>query len=246
MSRDISSAGSTNKIVANDLDGFYISKELHPKVEMTKIAEKILHEYTSTHFRTILLNVEVVDIEETKQIYASVIGTQTIMKNDILDLEEKIQQALEKPDLSLMVRQIQLELYNKNGRIRYQWAPFENILSVKQKKIFAKAKSYLKSQFKEQDDVFLENINNTFIDGQYCFLLELTGKRYFSDEEVKVLEEKLSHETASPIKIYAWSRPGVVAVSDGYSSYNEITRNFFSKREEKYKVKVEKVLEEIQ
>ncbi len=245
MSRDISSAGTTNKIVANDLDGFFVSEKLHPKVKLTRAAEQIIREYTASQFGIVLLDVDVIEADEHPTIFASVLGIRKISGNEISILEESLQRALEKPNIRLMVRQVQFDLYSKNGMIRYQWAPLEYLLSDEQKGVITKARAYLEGHFKRQEEVFLENINGSFVDDHYCFLLELTGKRFFSDEEVKVLEQKLSEETAGKVKIYAWSRPGIVAVSDGYAPYDEVTSEFFSKRAETYKEEAEKLIEKI-
>ncbi len=245
MSRDISSAGSANKIVTNDLDGFFVSEKLHPKVKLTRAAEQIIREYTASQFGIVLLDVDVIEADEHPTIFASVLGIRKISGNEISILEESLQRALEKPHIRLMVRQVQFDLYSKNGMIRYQWAPLEYLLTTEQRKVIAKGLAYLEDHFIGHEDIFLENTNGSFVDGCYCFLLELTGKRVFSDEEVKVLEQKLSEETAGKVKIYAWSRPGIVAVSDGYAPYDEVTSDFFSKRAETYKEEAEKLIEKI-
>jgi len=245
MSRDISSVGSTNKIVANDLDGSFISVKLHPKVEMTRIAEKVIREYTSSHFGIILLNVEVVELMGKQDIFASVISSREISETEISHLEKSLGQALNNSEIRLMVRLSKFEIYNNNGLLRHQWMPMEYLLTVEQRAVLAKGRSFLENQFIGHEDVFLENLNASFVDGQYCFLIELTGKRYFSDEEVRMLEKKMSEETANPVKIYAWSRPEIVAVSEGYAPYDEVTKAFFSKRKEIFKIETEKLLEEI-
>ena len=246
MSRDISSAGSVNRIVTNNLDGFFISNDLPPKVRMTKTAEQVIREYMATQFGLVLLDVDLFEADGHPVIFASVIGVRKLSEDEISLLENHLQQALDQPGLRFLVRQMQFELYSKNGLIRYQWAPLEYLLSAEQKNVIATARAYLEDQFKNRPDIFLENINASYVDNHYCFLLELTGNRIFSDAEVRALEQTVTKETGAPVKIYAWSRPGVVAVSNGYASYDSVTREFFSKREDTYKKEYENLIQEIQ
>lgn len=121
-------------------------------------------------------------------------------------------------------------MVTRDGTLRYEWLPMEHALSDQQRQYMTTAKAFLENQFKADNNLFLNNINASVIKGRYFFLLEVTGKRNVLSEEVAELERRVSVLIGQPVRVYVWSKPEIVANANGYTSYDTLRRDFFSKR----------------
>ncbi|MBC2716575.1 MAG: TIGR00341 family protein [Desulfobacteraceae bacterium] len=247
LARDISAVGSTSQVIPQTLDGMFISDQLqHPIVRMTNMSEKVIRDYLAPRFGVNLVDVEILDFEQSFGIFATIIGIRDLSKTEVNEIEQALRGVLEKKNLKLLIRQVKFDLHTKDGTVHYEWFPMDHLLSDEHKAVNTKAKQFLENQFDEYEDLFLVNINTSVIEGMHYFLLELAGNRYFSAEEVVDIEQKVSALIGKPVQIYAWSRPEVVATADGYASYESTVRDFFSKRRETYKQEIKKIIDMMQ
>ena len=65
------------------------------------------------------------------------------------------------------------------------------------------------------NDDTISDINGTYLDGKYHFLLEIVGPEIYPHKNVKTLESQLSQTYSEEIELYAWSRVEVVHGSEG-------------------------------
>ena len=88
--------------------------------------------------------------------------------------------------------------------------------------------------------------NNDFSvrDGIYHVLVELTGPRLYSHEELAELRKKLVNITGDQLQLYVRSKPEVVLTQSGYTSFDKLQDKFLQQAESIYNKEIKKIIEE--
>jgi len=242
MANDVSAFGSTNQGIVPTLDGFFISPKIHPSVQKTKSAEKIIRDYLSSQLGLNLYEVDLLQLEDRQILLASIHGIRALSAEEIRQLEQTIQESLKDENMRLLVRFVGYELQNRNGIIRYEWATLSAV-TPEQWSDFDRTRAILNDEFSRNGTLFLTNANAAIVDGNYHFLLEVVGTGGYSSENVKKLERRISKEIGKLVNIHVWYRPEYVVSGEGYASYQEATRRFFKKQERTFTREIDGILD---
>ena len=149
---------------------------------------------------------------------------------------------LEDPSLQLVVQFLRLNLYDQDGRFRFELTGFVD-LDSEQEEIVAQAKTILQEGFLSDSDFSLAGIDYNFIDGTYYFFLEINGSQVFPINEVVNLERLVSEKTGQPCKLDVFSNIATVATSKGYESYKNYSRRNFEKLQPKLSKDMKEIIE---
>jgi uncharacterized membrane protein len=238
---DVSAMGSTSQVVAQNLNGFFLSSKVNPKVRKIKIAEQTIREYLSSQIGLHIYDIELLQFEKVPVVFATVGGIRKLSPEEIQNLETMIRKRENDPAIRLIIRFIHMDFYNKHGVIRYEWA---NIFdsSPEQESVLTDMRTALENEFSKSSDFFLTNINATFITDTCYFFLEVAGTRLFSKEDLYLLKGKLSEKFNKPLELYVWSKPEVIVSRHGYASYDDMARDIFKLRKDKFQKEIDKLL----
>ncbi len=241
LAQDVSALGSSGQIFKQNLDGFFITKDVHPNVKKTRTAEKILRDYLASEIAMNLEDVVLLPIGKRLVLVATISGFSPLTGEEIGLLEERIKQKTNVRNLELVIRFVQTDLRDKEGQLQLEWSNLPD-MTDKQRTVYQQGKSILKESFKNFDELFLLNLSYTIKSGTYFFFLEVAGPKIFTVENVKVLERKLNKELGVPVRINVWSRSETVASNRGYTSYEDATKDFYKSREKEFRGEIEKIL----
>jgi len=242
ISRDVSSTGSTNQILAESLDGFFVGHNSDPRITLIKESEQTIREYIETQVGLYLENINLISVGERPVVLATISGARQISSEEIEKLEFEIRKSTKNDTLDLIVRQINLNLYDRWGKFYYEWATYQN-LTPEQEMNFLKIKDFLKAKF-NKSDYFLGHSDVSIREGIYHVLVELTGRKIYSHAELVELRKKLLKITGKEVQVYVRSKPEVVVTQSGDSSFDKIQDKFLRQAESLYKKKINKIIEE--
>jgi uncharacterized hydrophobic protein (TIGR00271 family) len=240
MAHNVAALDTLNQVSKTNLDGHFIQAKPHPRVIKTKIADSAIRNYLEDNPIVTLLRVQLLKRNEISIVVASIGGIIRPENEAIETMQTILRDKLEDPSLKLVVQFLRLNLYDQEGRFRFELTGFVN-LNSEQQKIVSQAKTILQEKFQSDSDYSLAGIDYNFSDGTYYFFLEINGNQVFPINQVANLERLVSEKTGHPFKFDVLSNIATVATSNGYESYKNYSRRIY----EKLKPKIIKDMKEI-
>ena len=242
LTHDVSAVGNTNEPVAQDLDGNLIAKTENPILRKTASAEQILREYFLSNIGNTLDEIEYVPLPNHTVMLASVAGIRHLSPDEIRELESQIRAKTGDDHLELVIRYLPMELYDRDGKLRYGWWAMEEE-TPEIIKLVTQMKELLREEFHEDKAFHLLNTNATYFDGRFHFLLETTGAGIYPMERVAHLKTLLVDKFGRKIDLFVLSRPQVVVTPDSFLPLEEVDQFYRKKHEEQWHKEMAHVLE---
>jgi len=242
LSKDVSSSGSTNQVFTETLDGFFVSRKPDPRLKLLKQSEQTIREYLETQLGMYMEEINLISANGRPSILATVFGAREMRSEEIENLEFEIRKRTGNNTLNLLIRHINLDLYDRLGKLYYEWATMENF-TPEQERVFKKIKDFLKTEF-DKSEYFLGDTNMSIRQGIYHVLVELTGRNLYSQAELLELRKKLLKITGNQVQVYVRSKPEVVLTQSGDSSFDQLQDKFLKELDSLYQGKINKILEE--
>jgi uncharacterized hydrophobic protein (TIGR00271 family) len=242
LSKDISSTGSTNQVLTETLDGFFVSRKPDPRLKLIKQSEQTIREYLETQLGMYMEEINLISTSGRPAILATIFGAREMRSEEIEKLEFEIRKRTGNDKLNLVIRHINLDLYDRLGKLYYEWTTVENF-SPEDEMEFKKIMKFLKTEF-DRSEYFLGDINISIRQGIYHVLVELTGRNFFTQAELLELRKKLSKLTGNKIQVYVRSKPEVVLTQNGDWSFEKLQEKFLKEMDSLYQGKINKILEE--
>jgi len=240
-STDITSSGSNSTVTAQSLDGFFVSPIGNPKIQKIRLSEQTIREFLDNHIGLDLLDVDYLESDRESAILAMISGIRRLTRSETQQLELLIRQRTDDPMLSLIVRFIPVELFDKDGPIRYGWSTVIKP-TEKQKEVAEALRKEIRGAFPENGPHSLEKINTTITDGGYFFLVEISGLREYNQANRHRLKENLMALSDKPITLHVWMNQGTVLTEDGLVSYEDLMESHFKALGDPYKQRIRELL----
>ena len=242
LSKDVSSTGSTNQILTETLDGFFVSRKPDRRVTIIKQSEQTIREYLESQLGLYMEEINLISVSGKPTILATIFGTRKLSSEEIENLELDIRKRSEDNTLNLVIRHIDLDLYDRLGKIYYEWVTLENF-TPDQEIVYERILNFLQTEF-DNSEYFLDQTNITMRQGMYHVLVELTGRNLFSHKELLDLRKKLLEFAEVPVQVYVRSKPEVVITQSGDSSFRKLQDKFSRQLDSLYQGNIKKLLEE--
>jgi hypothetical protein len=242
LSRDISSTGSTNQVLTETLDGFFVGRTPDPRIKLIKQSEQTIREYLETQLGMYVEEINLISLDGRPVILATIFGAKKMSSEEIEKLEFKIRNRTGDSALNLVVRHINLNLYDRLGKVYYEWTTLQNF-TPEQEMVFKKIKDFLKTEF-DKSEYFLGHSDVSIREGIYHVLVELTGRKLYSHTELVELRKKLLEIIGKQVQVYVRSKPEVVLTQSGDSSFDKLQEKFLKQSESLYQKKINKMIEE--
>jgi archaellin len=242
LSEDVSSTGSINQVLTETLDGFFVGRKSDPRIKLIKLAEQTIREYMDTQPALYVEEINLVPISGKSLILATLFGMRKMSPEEIQNLEYKIRQRAGDDTIDLAIRHIDVELHDRFGKAYYEWATFQG-LTAEQEIVFKNIKDLLMMEF-DNGEYYLANSDFSIRDGIYHVLVELTGPKLYSHEELAELRKKLAKITGDQLQVYVRSKPEVVLTQDGFTSFDKLQDRFLKQVGSVYKKEIDKIIED--
>jgi uncharacterized hydrophobic protein (TIGR00271 family) len=240
MAHNVAALNTLSQVSKINLDGDFIQAQPHPRAIKTKIADSTIRNYLADKPVATLLYVRLMMRDDYSIVVASIGGIIRPSNETIEKMQALLRDKLGDPNLRLIVQFLTLDLYDHEGRFRFELTGFVN-LNSEQEEIVTQAKTILQEKFLSDSNFSLAGIDYNLIDGTYYFFLEINGSQVYRIDEVQNLERLVSEKTGQPFQLDVLSNIATVATSKGYESY----RNYSSRIFEKLQPKLEKDIREI-
>ena len=240
-STDISSSGSNSTVTAQGLDGFFVSTAVKPEIEKLRLSEQVIREYLDDHIGLDLLDVDYIEIRDVPTLLAMITGIRRLTRAEIGHLESLVRKRTKDPMLSLILRFVQIDLFTRDGPMRYGWTTLIKI-SEKQRKVADNIRNTIENAFADSDSHLLEEIHTTITDDEYIFLIEISSSATYNQADRKRLQEKLMSLSDKPVSLYVWVNHGVVLTDQGAVSYNRLTESHLKNYGDDFKQRIKEII----
>jgi uncharacterized hydrophobic protein (TIGR00271 family) len=228
IAREISALGSNLILRKPKLDGSFVAKDMNPRVRDAKIADTIIRNYFAELVGYKLDNVRVYQIAGTPTVVASIYGIATPNPKGIEEMETRLRQALDNPAVRLVISFIETELYDRAGPIRLEFTGLV-ALSKEQAQVAKKAVDVIRNDLAAGGDTVISGINYNLIDGTLNILVETSGARVLSTEEVRKIEANAAEKAGLSVELFVYMQAKTVVTSSGYQTYPAVARKVVQK-----------------
>ena len=169
-----------------------------------------------------LIDVEYVVLPKGPTIVATIQGYRNLSEPEIGELEKRLQEALEKPNLNLIVKNVETSLSDRTGRVLTGWR-YGRDFSDEQEEIRNTIEEEIKAKFKGFDALFPVNIHHSDKGDLWDVLVEAVGIKPISPKELNEMEDDISHKVNRKVNIDVWYKADTVINDKGYISFEEYT-----------------------
>jgi hypothetical protein len=158
-----------------------------------------------------------------------------IRLRDIQELEVEISRRIQEDDVSLVVSEHIPALYNKHGKILFEWSRYEDLTEEKSETMDS-VKQRIIEIFSQKNSIFLISTHFRISSRSWNVLLEVTGTRMVTTDEITALQEEISNLAKRAITVSVWFKNEAVITEQGPVSYemfveDSLRKNILSFRE---------------
>lgn len=233
ISKDVSASGSADEIMDQNLDGFFLNKDLTPDQRMIRLAEQVILEKLAYWPSMRLMDVNLISLPRGPTIMATVTGFRMLTEKEISGLEDSIRETIKDDDINLVVRTIKTYLTDNQGGILYGWQYGLGLdMGEGKKEIIKKADQSVRAKFKRYKNIFPVNVHKRFKGEELDILVEAVGAELLSPAEIASLELELNEEFNRPVNLDVWYKTDAVITSEEYQSFETYNERNISELEQ--------------
>ena len=231
ITKDISSTGSTSGIVARNLDGGFISSQLHPNVKRIQIAEQVLREMLENYkgLYLELENLDLVQLPNGAVVVASIQSGRILTPLEVSRFEKAIQERLGDKNVRLLIRSDDLTDVSSKGRVLYGKAHFGG-LSKEEKATGEALEREIKGAITSIKNMFAPNVDAVPGDDVWLVRAEVVGPRVLRPDEVRLIEKRVAGNTGKKVDLHAWSRVELVVTGTDYVPVEDFIKEQVKKK----------------
>jgi hypothetical protein len=229
-------------VLTETLDGFFVGLKSDPRIYLIKAAEQAIREYMDTQPALYVKEINLIPIGGRPLILATLFGLRKMSSEEIHNLEARIRQRAGNDTITLAIRHVDVELQDRFGKAYYEWATFQR-LTPEQEMVFNEIEDFLRMEF-DNSEYYLANNDFSIRDGTYHILVELTGPKLYSHEELAELRKELTNITGDQLQVYVRSKPEVVLTQSGFTSFDKLQDKFLKQAGSLYDKEIDKIIEE--
>ena len=215
IASDMSATGSTSQVVGQNLNGVFMNPTISDREMVLQSAEQVLREQLAYRPDYIFENVDYGQTPRGKVILASVEGISPPTEEEIRNVEHLIQQRVQDPTLSLMVRFTPSILFDRYGQYLYGWS-FSGEITSEKEKLARDIQAAVNEVFRTHYlDVYPVKLYYNLFENKWRILVEATGTGKLSFKDRLRIEKLVSEKVAHPVQISIWFRMETVLTEGG-------------------------------
>ncbi|MEM7008143.1 MAG: TIGR00341 family protein [Thermodesulfobacteriota bacterium] len=238
ISNDISATGSANTIIDQNLDGFFLNKNLDADQILIRKSEQIMLEQLANWPKMRLVNTEYIDLARGPTVLATVTGFRLLTDSEIRSLENKMKLELDDENINLIVRMLKTTISDRNGEMLYGWIYYENVGPEKRKEL-KNLDSLTRSKFGNYPKLFVLNVHKAFEGEEINALVETVGTQPISPGDLLKIQDELSAEMDRKVNLDMWYKSEAIITTDGYKSFEEYNEKNVERVEQRLRESVD-------
>jgi uncharacterized hydrophobic protein (TIGR00271 family) len=215
IASDMSATGSTRQVVGQNLNGVFMNATISDREMVLKSAEQVIREKLAYRPDYIFVNVDYGQTPRGKVILASVEGISPPTEEEVRNVEHLIQERVQDPTLSLMVRFTPSILFD------YGWS-FLGEITPEKEKLARDIQAAVKEVFRTHyPDVYPVKLYYNLFENKWRILVEATGTGTLAFNDRIRIEKMVTEKVAHPVEISIWFRMETVMTEGGQIPFQD-------------------------
>ena len=215
IARDMSAVGSTSQVVEQNLDGNFMNAMISDKEMVLKSAEQVLWEQLASRPDFNFVSVDYGRASRGKVILAAVEGISPPSAEEVRHVERLIQERVQDPSLSLIVRFTPSILLDRYGQGLYGWS-FSGEITPEKEKLAQDIQATINQVFlTHYPDVYPVRLYYNLLENTWKILVEASGTGTLSFKDRLRIEKMVAEKVAHPVQISIWFRMETVLTEGG-------------------------------
>jgi hypothetical protein len=221
IASDMSATGSTRQVVGQNLNGVFMNATISDREMVLKSAEQVIREKLAYRPDYIFVNVDYGQTPRGKVILASVEGISPPTEEEVRNVEHLIQERVQDPTLSLMVRFTPSILFDRYGQYLYGWS-FLGEITPEKEKLARDIQAAVKEVFRTHyPDVYPVKLYYNLFENKWRILVEATGTGTLAFNDRIRIEKMVTEKVAHPVEISIWFRMETVMTEGGQIPFQD-------------------------
>ena len=234
IATDMSAVGSTSQVVEQNLDGHFMNAIISDKEMVLKGAEQVLWEQLASRPDFRFVNVDYGRTPRGKVILAAVEGISPPTAEQIRQVERLIQERVQDPTLSLIVRFTPSILLDRYGQGLYGWS-FSGEITPEKEKLTRDIQAVVNQVFRTHyPDVHPVRLYYNHLENKWKILVEATGTTTLSSKDRLRIEKMVAEKVAHPVQISVWFRVETVLTEEGQIPFQTFIQNSLNQLQKVY------------
>ncbi len=230
ITKDISSTGSTSAVVSRNLNGEFISTNLHPRVKLLQIAEQVLREMLEG-YQGLYIDLYDLDLIELKQgniLIASMEGARNLTPVEVAHFEKAVRERLKDDQVRLMVLSKDVEGISSKGSILYGRAHFD--VAPEDRAVQKDLEARTRREIETFPDMFAVNVDAARTENGWGIRAEVVGPEVLKPAQILAIENAVSKASGQKATLHAWCRVELMVTGDRFVSREGFTKEQVEKR----------------
>jgi uncharacterized hydrophobic protein (TIGR00271 family) len=221
IASDMSATGSTRQVVGRNLNGVFMNATISDKEMVLKSAEQVIREQLAYRPDYIFEDVDYGQTPRGKVILAAVEGISPPTGEEIRKVEHLIQERVQDPTLSLIVRFTPSILFDRYGQYLYGWS-FSGEITPEKEKLARDIQAAVNQVFRAHyPDVHPVKLYYNLFENKWRILVEATGTGPLAFNDRLRIEKMVTEQVAHPVQISIWFRMETVMTEGGQIPYQD-------------------------
>jgi len=221
IASDMSATGSTRQVVGQNLNGVFMNATFSDEEMVLKSAEQVIREQLAYRPDYIFENVDYGRTPRGKVILAAVEGISPPTEEEIRKVEHLIQERVQDPTLSLMVRFTPSILFDRYGQYLYGWS-FSGEITPEKEKLARDIQAAVNQVFRTHyPDVYPVKLYYNLLENKWRILVEATGTGTLAFNDRIRIEKMVAEKVGHPVQISIWYRVETVMTERGQIPFQD-------------------------
>lgn len=242
FTEEVSSSGAVDTMIVETLDGFKYLQGQDPAIRKAKLAEQTIRDYLAAQLGLELYDTDYLFRDDNPVIAATIAGLRKLEMSEVRKIEKQIQDKLDDDSVHLVIRHIPVQLYDRWGEFRFNWIDYE-APNNKKKEIMEQLFRISHKEL-ESRGYHINGLSLKTVDGIYRVLVEVSGVKSFSQEDLAVLKGKISKTLNVPMRLYVHPRRDVLVSEEGFVPFEMYNEAFITHKNSADREKIKTLIEE--
>jgi uncharacterized hydrophobic protein (TIGR00271 family) len=218
---DMSATGSTRQVVRQNLNGVFMNATISDREMVLKSAEQVIREQLAYRPDYVFENVDYGRTPRGKVILAAVEGISPPTEEEIRKVEHLIQERVQDPTLSLIVRFTPSILFDRYGQYLYGWS-YSGEITPEKEKLARDIQTAVNQVFRtDYPDVHPVKLYYNLFENKWRILVEATGTGPLAFNDRLRIEKMVAEKVAHPVQISIWFRMETVMTEGGQIPFQD-------------------------
>ncbi|MCG8510723.1 MAG: TIGR00341 family protein, partial [Rhodospirillales bacterium] len=241
VTQDVSAERRIPRAAVETLDGLRVREDTSSEAVKTQIASQIVREYLGQRLGLSLSRISLAAVGDITLVNMETTGYRALRSEEIVELENKLAEALEAKEALLMVLQQPAEIVLGNGRIRTELLIRRQ--PTTEERVAGRAGSMTATSWLDEHGFEMVGISVSVFDGEAHALIEVTGRDMLTQKQYQELNKAINDVVGKPVNLSVSTVPAIVWTPAGPKSLKDVLSDYGRRTKQEFQEETRQIIE---